>query len=207
MSNGDGARAIAIIGRGAPFDRALAVAAAEAGYAVAFATAEDSQQQEFAVASIANEVWSIGCDQFVRVMDAADVAAVTSFADEAWDRLGACQLLVVNSCRASSAPLDELSADEWEDVLRSNLTAPFLALQAFARLMERQGGGCVVALAPSAPGDDASVHAARSGLAAVVADIEQHWAPHGVHARLFDAPSALDLEAGPAAILALAGLA
>jgi NAD(P)-dependent dehydrogenase (short-subunit alcohol dehydrogenase family) len=198
-----GPRAIAIIGRGTPFDRALAVACAEGGCAVALGTVEHSQEQEFACASIANEVWSIGKEQFVRVMDAGDVTAVTSFADEVWDRLGGCSVLVVNSYRPSAAPLDELSADEWDEIVRSDLTIPFLALQAFARLMERQGGGMLVALAPASGEDDASILATRTGMETITAEMERHWAGHGVHAFLLEAANALDPESGPAAILEL----
>lgn len=195
--------AIAIIGRGTPFDRALAVACAEAGRSVALATVEHSQQQEFAVASIANEVWSIGREQFTRAMDAADVVAVTAFADEVWDRLGGCQVLVVDAYRPSAAPLDQLSADEWDDILRSNLTIPFLSMQAFARLMERQGGGRLVALSPASPQDDAAALGARAALETVAAEMERHWAGHGVHSYVIDAASALDPGSGPAAILEL----
>ena len=197
------ARAVAIIGRGTPFDRALAVACAEAGCSVALATVEHSQQQEFAVASIANEVWSIGREQFTCVMDAGDVAAVTSFADEVCDKLGGCQVLVVNAYRPSTAPLDELSADEWDEILRSNLTIPFLAMQAFARLMERQGGGLLVALSPASTQDDAAALGTRAALETLAAEMERHWAGHDVHSYVIDAAAALDPESGPAAILEL----
>jgi len=196
-------RTVAIIGRGTPFDRSLAVACADRGCSVALGTVEHSQEQEFACASIANEVWSIGEEQFVRVMDAGDVAAVTSFADEVWDKLGGCSLLVVNSYRPSAAPLDELSGDEWDEILRSDLTIPFLAMQAFGRLMERQGGGILVALAPASSEDDASILATRRGMEAIASEMESHWAGHGVHAFLLEAANALDSDSGPEAILEL----
>jgi NAD(P)-dependent dehydrogenase (short-subunit alcohol dehydrogenase family) len=53
-------KVVAIVASGSDVDRAIAVALAEAGADIAFATFAKVQAQEFALASIANEVWAIG---------------------------------------------------------------------------------------------------------------------------------------------------
>ncbi|MBI5948460.1 MAG: SDR family oxidoreductase [Chloroflexi bacterium] len=175
-------KVVAIIGRGSDSDRALAVACAEAGATIALATQSPAPEQDFAMNSIANEVWVIGRDHFVRAMDGSDPAAVAAFADETWDRFRRCDILICAHEAMTTAPLDELSADEWEPSLRTNLTGPFLAAQAFGRLMERQGGGQVILLARDTAGADAAFEAAIAGLAGVANAVNRAWGAAGVRA-------------------------
>lgn len=175
-------KVVALIGGGDALQRALAVAVAEAGADVALATVSREQSEEFAVNSIANEVWAIGREQFVRLMDATEATEVVSFADEVCDRLGRCDVLVATHDFPGSAPLDELSPDEWERSLAVNLTGPFLAGQAFGRLMERDGGGLVVMLVRERAQADAAQVAAAAGLERLAAHIEKAWGSAGVRA-------------------------
>jgi gluconate 5-dehydrogenase len=169
---------VAIIGRGSDEDRAIAVACAEAGADIALGTM--STGQEYAMHSIANEVWSIGREQLVCVMDAGDATEAVSFAAQVWDRFGRCDLLVANHDLVAEAPLDQLSADEWDETIRANLTAPFLAAHAFGRLMTRQGGGHILVVAHERPGADAGYVAAKSGLAGLARAMTEGWAGRGV---------------------------
>lgn len=174
------ARVVALIGPPDAAMRTLAVACAEAGAAVAIATQEKTQDEEFAAQSIANEVWVIGRDHFVRPLDCAEPTAVMAFADEVWDRLGRCDALVALHELVTSAPLDELSPDEWAASIRVNLTAPYLAIQAFGRLMERAGRGLIIVSA-GLPGEgDAAYAAARAGLGAFAGHVAAAWANAGV---------------------------
>lgn len=78
----------AIIAHGDDTDRAIAVALAEAGANVAIGTI--TPDQEFAIASIANEVWAIGREQFAFPLDATNAGHVEAFANEVVLRLGRC---------------------------------------------------------------------------------------------------------------------
>lgn len=191
-------KVIALAGTGSERDRAVAMACAEAGADVAFGTSDRSQ--EFAMASIANEVWAVGREQFVRVLDACDPVAVTAWADEVWDRLGRCDVLVTACDAPSGIPLDELAHAEFVTGLERNLAAPFLAAQAFGRLMERSHGGLIVLLAPASPGD-AACRAAAAGLSGLAAAINESWAPESVRAVVVEGASP-----GEAAAAVLAAL-
>ncbi|MGI8926912.1 MAG: SDR family oxidoreductase [Tepidiformaceae bacterium] len=188
MTAGDGGGAVALIGHGGDAMRAIAVACAEHGVAVALATREKTSEQEFAVQSIANEVWVIGSEHFVRVMDAGDPTAAAAFADEVCDRLGRCKAAVVLAAPPLEAPIDELSPDEWEAALRAGLTVPFLAAQAFARVLERDGGGAIVF---HGQGDETVLPAVVSSAAlqAMATRLEATWGPRGVHVRCLDGDS------------------
>lgn len=175
-------RVLALVGRGTSMDRELAVWWAESEGPVALATVDPTSEQEYALASIANEAWALGREQIVERLDAAHPASITAFASEAFDRLGACDVLVVNAGQRSEAPLVELSGDEWSAVLRTNLTVPFLAMQAFGRLMLREQKGILVAVLPPFDSGDAAMAAARAGLIEVVRLFDEAWSEVGVRA-------------------------
>lgn len=95
MSAGLANSAAAIVAHGSDLDRAVAVALAEAGADVAIATESPLQEQEFGTASIANEIWAIGREQFSHVLDATNPEQVVAYAREVVARLGRCDALVV----------------------------------------------------------------------------------------------------------------
>ncbi|MBE7520364.1 MAG: SDR family NAD(P)-dependent oxidoreductase [Thermoflexaceae bacterium] len=195
-------KVVALIGTGSELDRAIAVACAEAGANIALGTVDRSQEQDFGVNSIANELWAIGREHFVRVMDATEATEVASFADETWDRLGRCDALLAIHELFAAVELDELSPDEWERSLRVNLTGPFLAGQAFGRLMERQGAGAVVFVTIERTGGDAAWTAAHAGLEGLADHIGRAWGEAGVSARVVRA-GASDPAEGARAVLAV----
>lgn len=180
-------RGVAIICAGTPLDRAIAVAFAESGASIGLATLAETQEQEFAIASIANEVWAVGHDQLTRVMDATDPAAVASFQLEVLDRLGRCDILICGHDEPSFVQVEELSAEDWEDILLRNLTAPFLASQAFGRAMERDGGGTIVLITYDRPDGDAAYRAAKAGLSGLAAGLAGPLGRRGVHVAVVEA--------------------
>lgn len=169
MTNLSG-KAVALICRGTEDDRRIAVALAEAGADLALGTVTRAQQEEFSTASIANEVWAIGREQFNSVLDASDPVAAASFAEEVCDRLGRCDAVVLAPGPTPLVEFDELSRDEWEPMATEGLTAPLISAQAFARVLERAGGGVVVVI------DDAAPHTNVAG--AVLSEARKSLAAH-----------------------------
>lgn len=144
-------KVVAMVCRGSEADRAIAVALAEAGADIALGTVSRTKEEEFPTASIANEIWAIGREQFNTVIDAADPTDAAVFAGETCDRLGRCDAVVIAPGAATRIDWDQLSRDEWEPLLKEGLTAPVITAQAFARVMERAGGG-IVAFVDDDPG-------------------------------------------------------
>lgn len=147
-------RVIALVCRGSEADRAIAVALAESGANLAVGTVTRAQSEEFSTASIANEVWAIGREQFNRVMDAADPAEAASFAAEVVDTLGRCDAVVIAPGLPAAIEFDELSRDEWEPLATAHLTGPLFAAQAFWRVLDRAGGGTIVLVTEAAGHED-----------------------------------------------------
>lgn len=187
----------AILCSGDAGDRAITMALAEAGADIALGTLD--RAQEFAVASIANEVWAVGREQFSTALDATDAISLAAFAAETADRLGRCDLLAVcsNHPVEPASPPEEISAEEWSAALDAGLTIPFLAAHAFQPVIERDGGGVVVFIGEhDASGLVASV--ARAGRAELTARLNETWTPRGVRLVMLSASSS------PEEIVALA---
>ncbi len=163
-------RVVAMVCRGSEDDRAIAVALAEAGADVALGTISKAQREEFATASIANEVWALGREQFNVVLDAADPADAASFAQQVCDRLQRCDAVIIAAGPTPGVDFDELSRDEWEPMATQGLTAPLISAQAFSRVLERGGGGVVVFV------DDGAAHTDVAG--AVISEAVRALAAH-----------------------------
>lgn len=95
MSEPLSGKVVAIIAHGSPFDRAIAVALAQAGADVAIATWSPERDEEFATASVANEVWAMGREQFSYVLDASCETGLAAFGAETVARLGGCDALIL----------------------------------------------------------------------------------------------------------------
>lgn len=172
-------KVVAVIGTGSDLHRAVAVQAAEAGANIALGTV--AKENEFAVHSIANEVWSVGVEHFVTLMDATDPTDVISFADETFDKLGRCDLLVWTHSEPTNIPIEELSLGEWNAIFRINLDAPYVATQAFGRLMERERTGLIVFAMNDPLEADPAYRAAHAALETFARDLDLRWHGRGVH--------------------------
>jgi len=82
-------------------------------------------------------------DGTVRV-DVADEAAVVAALQQAVERLGGLEVAVLSAGTGGSAPLLEMTTDEWDRVVDVNLRGAFVSLLECARAME--AGGAIVAV-------------------------------------------------------------
>lgn len=151
-------KVIAVIGGGDAHYRAVSVAAAEAGASVALATFNTLSAQEFAVNSVANEVWAVGRDHFAEVIEASDPEQMGAFAQKTWGQLGGCDAIVVVSSLPTPAPDSPV---EEKRAFAGRHRTPLLAAQAFGQLMRDQGSGAVIFIAPERdPADEKALNAA-----------------------------------------------
>jgi NADP-dependent 3-hydroxy acid dehydrogenase YdfG len=149
---------VALFGPGGEPLRAAALALAEAGRPIGLATLASLQQQEFATASIANELWVLGADHLHRVIDAAEPAAAEAFLAELEDRFGPLAACLIDPGPLPAIAFDEWSLDEWLPLTRRQLAAVLAAARAAIPLLERRGGGAVlIARHPAPAGASAAV--------------------------------------------------
>lgn len=168
-------KVVALICRGSEEDRAIAVALAEAGADLALGTVSKAKDEEFSTASIANEVWAIGREQMNSVIDAADPEQAAAFAAEVADRLRRCEAVIVAAGPVPRVPVDQLSRDEWDIFVREGLTAPLMSVLAFARVIERGGGGALIVVIDGAIYGDVGGAMVAEALRAMAANMGMGW--------------------------------
>jgi 3-oxoacyl-[acyl-carrier protein] reductase len=80
-------------------------------------------------------------------VDVGDAPSVDGMFDAILAACGRLDLLVNNAGIGSNTPFLDMTLEEWERVIRVNLTGAFLVAQGAARLMVRGGGGKIVNIA------------------------------------------------------------
>jgi NAD(P)-dependent dehydrogenase (short-subunit alcohol dehydrogenase family) len=124
--------------------------------------------------AVANEVRGLAMK-----VDITDEQQVHAAVDAIVMRAGRLDVLVNNAAIDHTLPLDELTLEQFDAVLRVNLRAPFLLSQHAARVMKKQGGGHIVNIASTAAKrtwpNASAYHASKWGLLGL---------SHALHAEL-----------------------
>lgn len=97
---------------------------------------------------------------------------------------GRLDVLVNNAAIDFTVPIDELSMEQWDAVMRVNLRAPFLLSKHAARIMKGQGGGHIVNIASTASKrawpNASPYHASKWGLLGLSHALHAELRPHRV---------------------------
>ena len=117
----------------------MAQGLARAGARVAIA-ARNPEKSAAAVETLK----ALGSDSFAVAIDVADEASVQQAVDAVAARCGRLDILVNNAGTTVRKPVDQLTLDEWNLVLQTNLTSAFLVSRAAHPHMKRGGGGKIV---------------------------------------------------------------
>jgi 3-oxoacyl-[acyl-carrier protein] reductase len=118
-----------------------------------------------------------------------------------WERLmaaldGEFGALVNNAARTEFRSFWEIDADEWDDVLATNLRGTYFGCRVVGAALRERGAGRIVNLASDAafaPSGRSGVHyaASKAGVVAVTRRAATELAPHGVTVNAV-APAAID---------------
>ena len=133
-----------ITGASRGLGRALALAyAAEGADLIINARAQSAGDLD----SVRRSAERAGARVLAVTADVSDRADVERLAATALARFGRVDVLVNNASALGPTPMPYLSdypPDAWEDVLRTNVTGPFLLTRALAGQMIARGGGVIV---------------------------------------------------------------
>ncbi|MBB2940218.1 hypothetical protein FHX82_007305 [Amycolatopsis bartoniae] len=127
------------VGPGWGNGRATAVIFAREG-----ATVVLTDRDADAVKVTAEEVRREGGTAHTHLLDVTDPAAVADFFAECERAHGRVDVLVNNVGGSRAGGVAELSAEDWEDQLRTNLTSAFLSCKHVVPIMKHAGGGAIV---------------------------------------------------------------
>lgn len=139
-----------------------------------------------AVEDCARSLREAGYDAYGEVRDLADPQQAVGAVKSVVDRFGGLDVLVNNAGIGLYRPeIQDLSLDEWQQVMAVNLTAPFLLAKAALPIMKAAGWGRIVNMSSRAarvaiPGSDASYPASKAGLIAMSRQLAMEGAKFGV---------------------------
>jgi glucose 1-dehydrogenase len=182
-----GQRAL-VTGANSGIGKAVAVALAEAGAAVAV----NYVAGEAEAAAVADHIGRLGGNAIALRADVADEAQVEAMFDRAIAQFGTIDIVVANAGLQRDAPFEELTLAQWNTVINVNLTGQFLCARAAVREFLRRGPRPEVSRALGKIICMSSVHevipwaghanyaASKGGVMMLMKSIAQELAPRGI---------------------------
>ncbi len=133
-------RVALVTGSGRNIGRAIALALARAGAGVVV-NARTSRDE---VEEVVGEIRARGARAMAALADVRDSAAVGRMVAEAADQLGPIDILVNGAALRPEAPFEQITGDEWREVLSVVLDGAFVCTQAVIGGMADRGRGTVI---------------------------------------------------------------
>jgi len=119
--------------------------------------------------------------------DVKEKTAVEKVVEETLRTFGRVDILINNAGVSWGAPLEEMTLEQWNKVLHTNLTGTFLFCQAVSKAMTTQRAGKIINIASVAGLGGASselqaigYHASKGGVIAFTKDLACKWAPYNI---------------------------
>jgi NAD(P)-dependent dehydrogenase (short-subunit alcohol dehydrogenase family) len=176
-------RKVVVTGGARGIGYAIARKAAMSGASVALVDlAQETLEQ--AAAQLRQDVE--GADVLVQTCDVSsynDVRAARQALEAGWGR---ADVLVNNAGIFSNAPAHELAAEEWDRVLRVNLSGAFYCSQVFGAPMIEAGSGSIVCVASMSgvivnrPQPQVGYNVSKAGMIMLTKSLAAEWAPFGI---------------------------
>ena len=130
---------------------------------------------------------SHGIQLLALACDVKDKASIQQVAAETLAKFGRIDILINNAGVSWGAPVEEMTLEQWDKVLSTNLTGTFLFCQAVGKAMAAQASGKIINIASVAGLGGASAdlqaigyHASKGGVIAFTKDLACKWAPHNI---------------------------
>ena len=130
---------------------------------------------------------SLGVETLGLAADVKDKASIQHVVEDTLAKFGRIDILINNAGTSWGAPVEEMTLEQWDKVLSTNLTGTFLFCQAVGKAMSAQGSGKIINIASVAGLSGASAelqaigyHASKGGVIAFTKDLACKWAPHNI---------------------------
>jgi len=177
--------AVALVtGAGSGIGREIALRLAEEGADVALAGRSLDSMRD-----VAQRVIALGRNALVVPLDLRDAGSIAAAAATVLERFGRVDVLVNNGgVGGPSRQLADVTAEEWEDTFRVNVTGTFLCCRAFLPQMMQRGSGAIVVIG-SITGKRPLVNrapyaASKAALIGLVRTLAAEVGPYGVRVNL-----------------------
>jgi len=166
-----------VTGSGQGIGLACAQALAEAGAHV-YCTDRIAQH----AVSAAERVQATGASASAHTLDVTDTAALDALAAQ----LPALDILVCNAGIVSNVPAQDMSDEQWQQIMDVNLTGVFKTCRAFGRHMLAAGRGAIINIGSisghivNRPQPQCHYNASKAGVHHLTRSLAVEWAQHGV---------------------------
>ena len=154
------------------------------GLAEAGANVVPTGRREKLVAEAAEEVGRRNRGSLAMASDVTDTASLAKLRDAAIAAFGSVEILVNCAGKTKRTPTMQVSKQEWNDILDTNLTGTLLACQVFApHMIERKYGRIINIASLSsfvALYEVAAYSASKAAVASLTKSLAIEWARHGI---------------------------
>jgi 3-oxoacyl-[acyl-carrier protein] reductase len=168
-----------VTGGGRGIGRAIALGLAEAGADVFLTFRENRAEAE----KIAAQIKSMGRRALPLQMDVTERASVVAAAKDVRG-FGPISILVNNAGINKPTDFDQVTDEDWDAILATNLRGPFVCAQTFLPLLTEAGGGSIVHIGSVSGqyGGPRTAHyaASKAGLISLAQVIARFGAPHNI---------------------------
>ena len=118
--------------------------------------------------------------------DVTDEEQVKNAVDQILAVFGRIDILVNNAGILHHVPIEEKTVDDFERVLKANLTGAFIMCKAIVPIMKKQGGGKIVNISTlgartGRPGVAADYAGSKAGLIGITRSLAKELGPSGIY--------------------------
>jgi NAD(P)-dependent dehydrogenase (short-subunit alcohol dehydrogenase family) len=136
----------------------------------------------------AEELRTLGVKTVPLACDVTNPASVQEVVQTTVSQFGRIDILINNAGTSWGAPTEEMSLEQWNKVLQTNLTGTFLCSQAVGKIMIAQKRGKIINIASVAgmAGSPPELQAigystSKGGVITFTRDLARKWASHNIH--------------------------
>lgn len=154
------------------------------GLAMAGANVVATGRRADLVRRAASEIQAIGRSSLDVTCDVTDQASLTNLLAATSSAFGQVHILVNSAGRTKKTPALDITLEEWNAILETNLTGTLRACQVFGRHMQERGYGRIVNIASIssfvALYQVAAYSASKAAVASLTKSLAVEWAPLGI---------------------------
>ena len=180
MENMFSGKTAVVTGASRGIGKAIAIALGREKMRLALLARSTNQLQE-----VVDEIHAAGGEALAVPCDLMNSDAVATALKSVFQQFDSLDVMISNAGIFIEKPITEIKIEEWDRVLRTNLTATFLICQGAFLKMKEQKGGRIIAIASSASTQgfihQAAYCASKHGLLGFTRCLSIEAKPHNVH--------------------------
>lgn len=129
-----------VTGAGRNIGRAIALQLAQAGAAVVI----NARSNQAEAAAVVREIEAAGGQALAVLGDVGDAKVAAAMAAAALKNFGRIDILVNNAALRREKPIDQMTYDDWREVMSVTLDSAFLCVKACLPAIQKSGGGTII---------------------------------------------------------------